>query len=93
MTEAEALNFLAEGTKTGKSADDQAPPYSFVILEGKAEILDPSKDEKLKWATTIGGRYMGENLGKQFGKRNAIPDEYLIRLHIQKMIAFWNVSD
>ncbi|MHA1991644.1 MAG: PPOX class F420-dependent oxidoreductase [Candidatus Hodarchaeales archaeon] len=139
MTKEEALNFLADGTKTGKLAtikkngkphttpiwfvvdgnsllfttmnssmkgrnlknnpnyaltvDDQVAPYSFVIVEGKAEILNPTDEEKLKWATKIGGRYMGEKLAQQYGKRNAVPEEYLIRLHIDKTIALWNVSD
>ena len=75
------------------TVDDQSPPYSFVIIEGKAEILDPTEEEKLMWATKIGGRYMGTDLAEQFGRRNSIPEEYLIRLGIEKMIAYWNVSD
>jgi hypothetical protein len=75
------------------TVDDQIPPYSFAIVEGKVEILNPTNEEKLKWATKIGRKYMGEDLTEQFGKRKAIPNEHLVRLHIEKTFAFWNVSD
>ncbi|OLS27291.1 MAG: hypothetical protein HeimC3_04620 [Candidatus Heimdallarchaeota archaeon LC_3] len=75
------------------TVDDQIPPYSFVIVEGKAEILNPTDEKKLNLETKIGERYMGKDLAEQYGKRNANPEEYLIRLHIEKMIAFFKVSD
>jgi len=30
-------------------------------------------DELLRFATAIGARYMGENRGEEFGRRNAVP--------------------
>ncbi|MDT4981622.1 MAG: hypothetical protein QOG07_3501, partial [Pseudonocardiales bacterium] len=40
------------------AVDDATPPYSFVIIEGRAE-LSSDMDELLKWATILGERYMG----------------------------------
>jgi PPOX class probable F420-dependent enzyme len=38
--------------------DDETPPYSFVVINGTAEITeDPGL--LLEWATRIAGRYMG----------------------------------
>lgn len=41
----------------------------------------------------IARRYMGEEFAEQYARRNAVPEEYLVRLHIEKTIALWNVSD
>jgi PPOX class probable F420-dependent enzyme len=71
--------------------DDQAPPFSFVIVHGEA-TLDDDLDEMLKWATVIGGRYMGKERGAEFGRRNAVPTEYLVRVRITKVIAERDVA-
>ena len=42
------------------AVDDQTPPYSYVMIEGTVSFSeDPG--ELLRWATRIGGRYMGED--------------------------------
>lgn len=59
--------------------DDETPPYAYIQVEGTASFSDDS-DELLKWATLIGGRYMGEDLAEAYGKRNAVPGELLVRV-------------
>jgi PPOX class probable F420-dependent enzyme len=72
--------------------DDDRPPFSFVIIEGTATISrDP--DDLLLWATRLGARYMGAEQGEQFGRRNAVPGELLVRVTPTKMIAEANISD
>ncbi|MEU5883831.1 PPOX class F420-dependent oxidoreductase [Spirillospora sp. NPDC047279] len=66
--------------------DDQEPPFSFVIVKGEAELSDDI-DEMRTWATAIGGRYMGEDRAAEFGERNAVPGEYLVRVKIGKVVA------
>ena len=49
----------------------------------------------LKWATEIGGRYMGADQAEAFGRRNAVPGELLVRvtptkIHAEKNIAGWD---
>ncbi|HEY3954496.1 MAG TPA: PPOX class F420-dependent oxidoreductase [Streptosporangiaceae bacterium] len=66
--------------------DDQQPPYSFVLIEGTAELSeDPA--ELRQWATVLGGRYMGADRAEEYGRRNGVPGELLVRLHIGKVIA------
>lgn len=65
--------------------DDQEPPYAFVIMKGRA-ALSEDLDEMRKWATLIGGRYMGRDKAEAFGARNAVPGEYLVRMHIEKVV-------
>ncbi len=73
--------------------DDQAPPYSYVLFEGEVSLTE-DLDEMVRWATRLGSRYMGEERGIEFGKRNAVPDvEYLARGRITKVTARGNISD
>jgi PPOX class probable F420-dependent enzyme len=72
--------------------DDETPPFSFVLFEGEAEIVaDP--EELLRWATRIGGRYMGEELAEAYGRRNAVPGELLVRVRPAKIIALAGIAD
>ena len=72
--------------------DDNAPPYSFVTVAGHATWSD-DLDEMLVWATRIGARYMGADRAEEFGRRNAVHGELLVRLHPEKMVAKFGVSD
>jgi PPOX class probable F420-dependent enzyme len=72
--------------------DDQAPPYSYVLIEGEA-TLSEDLDALLTWATRLGARYMGEDVAEQFGRRNAVPGEYLVRGRITQVTALANLSD
>jgi PPOX class probable F420-dependent enzyme len=71
--------------------DDQTPPYSFVSIEGTVEISH-DLDEMLVWATKIGARYMGADRAEEFGRRNAVPEELLVRLTPTKFVAEAAVS-
>lgn len=68
------------------AVDDQKPPYSYVQFTAEA-VLHHDYDEMLEWATRLGGRYMGEDQAEAYGKRNAVPEESLVRARITKVIA------
>ena len=66
--------------------DDERPPFSFVHLRGRAQLgEDPG--EVLRFATLIGGRYMGAEHAEEFGARNAGPGELLVRITPERIIA------
>ena len=71
--------------------DEQSPPYSFVIIEGNTTISEDA-EERLYWATRIGGRYMGEDQAEAYGQRNGVEGELIIRVSPTKIIAKNNVS-
>ncbi|MTD55892.1 PPOX class F420-dependent oxidoreductase [Amycolatopsis pithecellobii] len=73
------------------TVDDQAPPFSFVQFTAVASLHE-DLDEMLRWATAIGARYMGEDRGEEFGKRNAMPGEYLVRAKITKVLAYGDLT-
>lgn len=66
--------------------DDQQPPYSFVLFECTAEFVADAGLLKT-WATRIAARYVGEDRAEEFGTRNAVPDEYLVRGRIDRVTA------
>lgn len=72
--------------------DDDTPPYSFVLVEGTVTISE-DPDELLHWATEIGGRYMGANRAEEFGRRNAVAGEYLVRIQPTRVTGRAAVSE
>lgn len=72
--------------------DEEAAPYSFVLVEGTVTISEDPK-ELIRWGTTIGGRYMGPDRAEEYGKRNAVPGEYLVRIHPTRIVAVSGVAD
>lgn len=83
---------LARDGRVALCVDDDAPPFSFVVLQGRAELSE-DLDEVRYWAGRIGGRYMGEDRAEEFGKRNGVPGELLVRVRIDKVLAQTAVAD
>ncbi|MER6012101.1 PPOX class F420-dependent oxidoreductase [Streptomyces bluensis] len=83
---------LARDGRVALCVDDDRPPYGFVVLEGRA-ALSEDLDEVRRWATRIGGRYMGEDRAEEFGARNGVPGEFLVRLRVDKVLAYAGVVD
>jgi PPOX class probable F420-dependent enzyme len=71
--------------------DVEEPPYAFVQVQGTATVSE-DPDELARSATAIGGRYMGANRAEEFGRRNAVPGELLVRLHPTKVIAVLDIT-
>jgi hypothetical protein len=72
--------------------DESTPPFDFVIVQGSVELSE-DMDELLRWATVLGGRYMGTDVAEAFGRRNAVPGELLVRLRPSKIIALAGIAD
>ncbi len=84
---------LAQNPLVAMSVDLEKLPYAFVMVRGQAEVLSVTEEERLHWATRIAHRYMGESLAAAYGKRNATPDEWVVRLHAEKIVARGGVAD
>jgi PPOX class probable F420-dependent enzyme len=69
------------------SVDDETYPYSFVMVEGEASVLHPTQDAFLEIATKIARRYVGDELAEEYGRRNAVPGELLIRVEPSKIFS------
>jgi PPOX class probable F420-dependent enzyme len=71
--------------------DEDAAPYAFVHVRGRV-TLSEDLGELLRFATAIGGRYMGADRAEEFGRRNAVAGELLVRLHPERVIANADVA-
>jgi PPOX class probable F420-dependent enzyme len=71
--------------------DEEVQPFAFVHVRGAASVSE-DLDELLRFATAIGGRYMGADRAEEFGRRNAVPDELLVRITPARLIAETDVA-
>ncbi|GGO48429.1 MULTISPECIES: PPOX class F420-dependent oxidoreductase [Streptomyces] len=83
---------LARDGRVALCVDDDRPPFAFVVLQGRAELIE-DLDQLRHWAARIGGRYMGEDRAEEFGARNGVPGELLVRVRIGKVLAHDAVAD
>jgi hypothetical protein len=72
--------------------DDDRPPYAFVTVSG-AVTLSTDLDEMLPVSIRIAARYMGNELAEQYGRRNAVDGELLVRLRAEHVIALRDVAE
>ncbi|HEY7917647.1 MAG TPA: PPOX class F420-dependent oxidoreductase [Acidimicrobiales bacterium] len=72
--------------------DDERPPHSFVMIDGLATISE-ELDDVAYWAAIIGGHYMGAERAEEFGKRNGVPGELLVRVRPTNIVATADVAD
>lgn len=82
---------LRRDPRAALCVDDQQPPYSFVVIEGHVTLSDDVAEVR-KWATVLGGRYMGAEQADAFGARNGVPGELLVRLRAEKVIAMRDIA-
>ena len=72
--------------------DDDRPPFSFVVVEGVVEISDDPVELR-RWATRIGGRYMGADRAEAYGARNGVPGELVVRLRPGRVTSARDLAD
>ncbi|MCQ4207923.1 PPOX class F420-dependent oxidoreductase [Streptomyces longispororuber] len=83
---------LARDGHVAICVDDERPPFSFVTIRGRAELSEDPQ-ELLDSATRIGGRYMGADRAEEFGRRNGVPGELVVRVRVEKVVALGDVAD
>ncbi len=82
---------IARDPRLVLSVDLEEPPYGFVQVQGVAETSE-DPDDLLRTATAIGGRYMGSDRAEEFGRRNGVPGELVVRIKPTKVIASMNAT-
>lgn len=81
---------LTRDPRAALCTDLQEPPYGFVQVQGSAELSEDPGD-LLRTATAIAARYVGSDRAEEFGKRNGIPGELVVRLRPTKVLYAFNV--
>ncbi|WP_039801279.1 PPOX class F420-dependent oxidoreductase [Nocardia araoensis] len=82
---------FARDGRVSVCVDLEEPPYASVQLRGSV-TLSEDPDELLRTATEIAGRYMGADRAEEFGKRNGVPGELVVRLRPDKVIAHFDAT-
>ena len=83
---------LARDPRVSIVVQDDRPPFSYVLVEGEAELV-ADLDEVRRVATRIGGRYMGADVAEQFGARNGVPGELVVRVRPTKVVSARDVAE
>ena len=74
------------------TVDDDRPPFSFVTVAGPVTISEDLAEVR-EWAGRIGGRYMGADRAEEYGERNGVPGELLVRLVPEKVVSARDLAD
>jgi PPOX class probable F420-dependent enzyme len=82
---------LARDGRVALCVDDDRPPFHFVVLNGHARLSE-ELGELRDSATRIAARYMGEERAEEFGARNGVPGELLVRVTVEKVVAFKDLT-
>jgi PPOX class probable F420-dependent enzyme len=83
---------LARDPRVALVVDDERPPFAYVRISGDVELID-ELDQVRAAAARIGGRYMGADRAEEFGARNGVPGELLVRLRPTKVVSEAGVAD
>jgi PPOX class probable F420-dependent enzyme len=83
---------LRRDPRVALCVDDERPPFAFVVVEGTATLSEEA-DDLLHWATVLGGRYMGPDRAEEYGRRNAVPGELLVRVRPTHVVAASDIAD
>jgi PPOX class probable F420-dependent enzyme len=82
---------LARDPRTAICVDLERPPYAFIQVQGMAELSeDPA--ELVRTATAIGARYMGPERAGEFGQRNGVPGELVVRVRPHKVVGVFDMT-
>lgn len=83
---------IARDPRVTLVVDLEEPPFGFVQVQGEA-LVSEDPGELLRTATEIARRYMGAELAEEFGRRNGVPGELVVRLRPTKVVAAMNLTD
>lgn len=82
---------LARDGRASLVVDLEAPPYGFVKVDGTVTFEDDLEQVR-SLATRIGARYMGVDRAEEFGERNGVLGERIVRLTPTRITAVDDMS-
>ena len=83
---------LRRDRRVSLCVDEDSPPYAYVRVDGTTTLLD---DPELlrSWAARIGGRYMGAERAAEYGARNGVEGELLVRITPTTIVAQAGIAE
>jgi PPOX class probable F420-dependent enzyme len=82
---------LRRDPRAALTVDLQEPPYAFVTVDGTVTI-EGDPQVMLAHSIAIAHRYMGADRAEEYGRRNAVPGELLIRLHPTAVVGIDDIA-
>jgi PPOX class probable F420-dependent enzyme len=82
---------LRANPRAALTADHEEFPYGFVSVRGPVRLEEGSPD-LLTWATRIAERYVPLDQAEQYGRRNAVPEEMLCRLRLERVVGVADIA-
>jgi PPOX class probable F420-dependent enzyme len=70
---------------------DPEPPYDYVAVEGEAELIDDLAVCR-RISTMLGAKYMGADRAEEFGRRNGVEGELVVRVRPNRIHGFLRVA-
>ncbi|MBB5960578.1 hypothetical protein FHS29_007206 [Saccharothrix tamanrassetensis] len=83
---------IARDGRVSVCLDDERPPFAFVTISGRAEIVDDPEQVRY-WAGRIGGRYMGADRANEYAERNGGEGEVVVRIREAEIVAKVDVAE
>ena len=83
-------SLLRDG-RVAMTVDDERPPFTFATVEGRVSV-STDLAEMLPLSIGIARRYMGQEQAEEFGRRNAVEGELLLRLHPDRMLGLSDLT-
>jgi PPOX class probable F420-dependent enzyme len=83
---------IARDPRIALCVDDERPPFSYVTVRGEARISEDPEDRR-RTAAEIGGRYMGPDRAEEYGERNGVPGELVVRLSLAGAHGVMDIAD
>jgi len=72
--------------------DEDTPPYAYVRVDGTTTLLE-DRELLRTWAARIGGRSMGAERAAEYGARNGVEGELLVRITPTRIVAQAGIAD
>lgn len=82
---------IARDPRIALCVDDERPPFSFVTVRGEARVSEDPADVRRTAAEV--GRYIGADRAEEYGRRNGVPGELVVRLSFAGARGVKNVAD
>ncbi len=83
--------YLARDRDVTICVDLEREPYGFVQVQGRAELSD-DPGELLRTAAAIAARYVGPDRADEFGQRNGVPGELVVRVRPTRVLAYFDIT-
>ena len=86
---------IARDGRVSICVDEETMPFSFGRLDGTATITTYESDPEavLHWATETCRRYVGDDRAEEYGRRNAVPGEGMVRVSPTHMTGELNLAE